>query len=349
MRGAQCPGREHEVTRLHARLGPIGVLDKAHHVPLVVGPGFEALHLRQGPYLGTGPDSQGEVVVVERVLRPHVATDVALTTQTTRLAVAVVQVAYCLLDGLPRDGPPPLVREGDGQLGQEPLFALGVDAVPGRRLVADRRGGRPECCGLRHRRVGGDVKGEDLGSEGPLDGVVVGLQVGPRDRPPTRGPVDLGVEPALVLADEDVGVDQRPTAETRRDDGVDVGEGAHIEEAEAPASRVPEVAGESVGRSRERTGWIGGATLEHEHVQPGLGEPHRGHGSAEARTHDHHVECLHGTPSRSPRTETARMMHCRRHTGTRLTSRSRGVQAGHSLGEDVSRVRRGRASTRRWP
>ena len=66
-------------------------------------------------------------------------------------------------------------------------------------------------------------------------------------------PSTVGVEPVLVLADEDVGVDERPAAETRPRRRCRCGRRTRTSKRpKLPASRVPEVAGEAMGRPRER-------------------------------------------------------------------------------------------------
>ena len=81
------------------------------------------------------------------------------------------------------------------------------------------------------------------------------LEIGPRHRPRSGVSVYLGLEPVLVLANEDVGVDQRPAAESGGDDRVDVGERPHVEEPEPLAPRGPRSCRRRPGASSGRR-WV---------------------------------------------------------------------------------------------
>ncbi|MCA1689129.1 MAG: hypothetical protein LC720_01360, partial [Actinobacteria bacterium] len=120
-----------------------------------------------------------------------------------------MEVGPGLDDRLPRDRGSPRVGEGHGQGHERPVQPESLSGVPVGEDLA-----RPV--------VGRRVEGEALDPHPPLDLVVVGVEVGPGDGPvlvAAPGEI-LGDEPPLVLAQEDVGVDQRPAAEPRGADGV---------------------------------------------------------------------------------------------------------------------------------
>src|SRR3712207_7789129 len=77
----------------------------------------------------------------------------------------------------------------------------------------------------------------------------------------------LGDEPLLVLAEQDVGVDERPTAQTAGHHGLQTTEGPHVEQPVQAAAGVPEGAPHGGGRPREAARGIGLPALEDEHAR----------------------------------------------------------------------------------
>ena len=236
---------------------------------------LEAPHVAQRPQLGAVVGGMREVVVVERVLGAVVAAHVALAAQLARRARAPVEVLELLHDRLAGDRRAPFVGEGDRQLRQEPLHAVGL----GGRLEGDR---------LRRLGVRLVVEGIGLQADHGLDPVVVGVEIVPRDRPVLVAAVAqvLLHEPLLVLADEDVGVDERAAAQARRHERVDPVEGPVVVHAGEAVGRVPEALAGAIRAAGERARRVGAAALQDADRLAGLRQPVRGHRAAEARAHD---------------------------------------------------------------
>jgi hypothetical protein len=192
-----------------------------------------------------------------------------------------VRVRPCrdvLDDRLARHGRAALVGERDRELGQEPLEPV----LLGRLLEGDRLG---------RRRVRFVLERIALQLEHPLDAVVVRVEVLARDGPVlVPAVVEVLVhEPALVLADEHVGVDQRAAAEPRADERVDAAEGPVVVHPDQAARRVPEALARAVGAAGERSRGIRAAALQYQHALARLGQPVRRHRPAESRTDDDRV------------------------------------------------------------
>ena len=167
-----------------------------------------ALARLEAPHVGQRADLRAlvlgvrEVVVIERVLGAEVAPDVAFAGHLARGAGPAVQVRDVLDDRLARHRRAALVGERDRELGMEMAQAELVR----RFLERDR---------LRRRRVRLVLDRELLEPDHLLHAVVVRVERGAVHRPvlvPAVAQVLLH-EPALVLADEDVRVDQRTAAE----------------------------------------------------------------------------------------------------------------------------------------
>src|SRR5207249_102064 len=117
-------------TRHWRVLVDVPVVDVRHLVPRPVRVRPQSLHVRAIPDLGAAGGGTREVVVVEGVLRPVVATDVALATQAAGRAEAVVEVGA--LEWRPWTGRLAGSGEGDPQRRQhEP----GVRAEPVGRIL----------------------------------------------------------------------------------------------------------------------------------------------------------------------------------------------------------------------
>ena len=243
---------------------------------------LERAHVGQRADLRAVVLGVGQVVVVERVLGAEVAADVALAAQLAGHAVAVVEVADLLLDLLPGDRRLPLVGERHGERRQEPLQPVAL----GRELEGDRLG---------RARVRLVLERVPLDADHPLDAVVVRVEVGARDRPVLVAAVGevLLDEPALVLAQEHVGVDQRAAAEAGRDERVDPAERPVVVHPGEPALRVPEALARAARAAGERARGIGAPALEHAHALAGLRQPVRHHRATEARADDDGVVVAH--------------------------------------------------------
>ena len=282
--GAQRAGAEHEVVagdRVQRRRAAV-VLGRRDVVERGVVDGvaaalarLEAAHVAQRAQLGAVVGGVREVVVVERVLGAVVAAHVALAAQLARRAGAPVEVLELLDDRLAGHRRAPLVGEGDRELGQEPLQAVGL----GGGLEGDR---------LRRLGVRLVVEGIALQADHRLDAVVVGVEIGARDRPVLVAAVAqvLLHEPLLVLADEDVGVDERAAAEPRRHERVDPVEGPVVVHAGQAVGRVPEALAGAVRAARERARRVGAAALQDADRLAGLRQAVRRHRAAEARADD---------------------------------------------------------------
>ena len=183
---------------------------------------------------------------------------------------------------------------------------LGLERLAGRRLGVFRRPERDgerralevevqapcgalQRAGLGDRVVARRVDRVALGALHRLGLLVVRVEVLARDQPALAAVVH---ERLGVLAQHDVGVDQRSATEPGRDDRVDPREAQDLVEAVPAARRVPERAAHVVRRARERARRPRPPALEHQHRPSGLREPARDGRSAEARADDDDVESL---------------------------------------------------------
>ena len=292
VRGPQRAGAEHEPvagqrqqrrrTAVRRGLAVLGVQRRVAHLVAAAVARLDRPNVAQRPDLSAVVLGVREVVVIERVLGAEVAADVALAAQLARDAVAVVQVAQLLLDLLAGPRRLALVGEGDGQRRQEPLEPVGL-------------GGVLEGVGLRRARVGLVLERVALEPDHRLDAVVVRVEVLARDRPVlVAAVVDVLLhEPLLVLAQEDVGVDERAAAEAGRDQRVDPLEGPVVVHPGQAALGVPEALARPVRAARERARRIRAAALEDAHALPGLRESVGHDGSSEPGAHHDRVEVRH--------------------------------------------------------
>ena len=128
-----------------------------------------------------------------------------------------------------------------------------------------------------------------------LDRVVVRVEVGAGHRPGFVAAVRQRIvldEPVLVLAQQDVRVDQRAAAEAARHDRVAAAEPPDVEHAVEPGGRVPERLAHLRGGAGEAVRRVGVAALEHDDRQAGLGQPVGRYRAAEAGADDHYVGVL---------------------------------------------------------
>src|SRR6266496_2935751 len=137
---AECSCREDERVgrdRRRRRLRPFaaGLVHDVVDLETAAVAGPERLDLAARPQFGAVALGGAQVVVVERVLRPVVAADVAFADEPARVAGAAVQVRVLLADRLPGHRRRALVREGDREIRQEPVVAEPLRGVPeGQRL-----------------------------------------------------------------------------------------------------------------------------------------------------------------------------------------------------------------------
>src|SRR5439155_18350605 len=122
---AECSCREDERVgrdRRRGRLRPFaaGLVYDVVDLEAAAVAGPEGLHLATRPQLAAMALGRAQVVVVERVLRPIVAADVAFADEPARVTGATVQVRVLLADRLPGHRRLALVREGDREVRQEP-------------------------------------------------------------------------------------------------------------------------------------------------------------------------------------------------------------------------------------
>jgi hypothetical protein len=243
--------------------------------------GLELLHLTPRQDLGTQPLGLGEVIVVEGVLGPVVAADIALADQAAGVARtrAPLYVPEPIANGLARSRFLAFVAEGDGQLGQFP-----VEAQP--------LGGIPELSCLGHLVVRRFVDRILLGAQHLLDLVVVGVEFGAGHRPvlePTTIEI-LFDEPLLGLADQDVRVDQGPPAKAAADHRPQPAERPDIVHPVQTLAGVPEVLLHPVGGAGKLAGRVRLPPLQDADAQPRLDEPVGRHRAAETGTDDYRVE-----------------------------------------------------------
>ena len=111
---------------------------------------------------------------------------------------------------------------------------------------------------------------------------------------PAAGHGLLVHEPLLVLAQQDVGVDQRAAAQAAGHHAVDAVEAPDVEQAVPALAGLPEVRGHAARGAREAAGRVGAAALEHDDRPAGLGHPVGRDGSAEPGPDDDDVDPLDG-------------------------------------------------------
>jgi hypothetical protein len=249
------------------------VVDDVSDLVPATGPGGEPAYLAAGADVGAAVARGRQVGVVEGVLGAEVAADVAFAGQSARLPWQAVDVAVLRLgergsgDRRPAGGRGE--RDGERRPGQ-------VQAQPVRCL--------PHRGGLRRVLVG--VR---CGAEHLLDPVVVRIEVTAADRPvlvPPAGQWRFVDKPLLVLAQQDVGVDQRPASEAAGDDSLQSAERPDVEQSVQTLAGVPEVAGHACGRPGEVAGRVRFAALQNHDGQTTVGELVCGDRAAEARA-DH--------------------------------------------------------------
>jgi hypothetical protein len=257
----------------------LDVLPVADPVALPSVQRLDRPHLAAGAQLGPLPLRVGQVRVVERVLRPEVAAQVAFAAQHAGRPRQVVEIVA--RHRSPRHRITAGRREQHRQLG-----ALG---------------GEPECVrgildgdGLAGRGVGLHIGRKALRRLHRAHVVVVLLEVAPADRPvlAAAGAEVLAHEGLLVLLEHHVRVDERPSAEPARDDHVEIAEAPELEEPMQVALRVPEGPPHLRRSAREGAGRVRLASFEDHDAPPALREPVGGHGAAETRAHHHDVEGL---------------------------------------------------------
>ena len=253
----------------------------------------ERAHLVARADVGARVPGGRDVRVVQRVLRAVVAADVALGDVLAGQAGRAVDVRPILADRLADRHRVAVVGERHGEVDEAPVVAELLCRVAKRPRLA--------------RQVGRQLVDRVLlDVHHALDAVVVRVEVGARDGPvlvavlPRAVAGLLAHEPLLVLAQQDVGVDQRAAAQTARADRVDVLEAPHVEHAVKPLAGVPELRLHPQRRAREgvRREWL--AALEQAHAVPGLGQAVRRHRSAESGSHDDGIEMLWGCGQRLP-------------------------------------------------
>src|SRR6185437_12827739 len=107
-------------------------------------------------------------------------------------------------------------------------------------------------------------------------------------------------EPVLVLAQQDVRVDQRAAAEAARHDGVAAAEAPDVEHAVEPGGGIPERPAHFRRGAREAVRRVGVAALEYDYRQAGLGQAVGGDRAAEAGADDYDVDVLWGAGLAGP-------------------------------------------------
>lgn len=226
-----------------------------------------------------------DVRVVQRVLGAVVAAEIALAGELAGQPRAAVDVRPVLLDRLTDQRRVAGVGERHREVDQAP-----VQAEPLRRVAKRQR--------LERLVVGVLVERVLLDVHHPLDTVVVRIQIGARDRPVLvaalpRAPARLlAHEPVLVLAQQDVRVDERAAAEAAGDDRVDVVEAPDVEHPVQAFAGIPELTLHPERRAREGVGRKRLSAFEQADAVPGLGQAIRRHRSAEAGSDDDSVEML---------------------------------------------------------
>ncbi len=273
-------------TALAVGLGIRPILQVANLVAAPVQRG-DAVHLGERPDVCALEGGGRQVVVIQGVLRALVAADVALAAEPAREPGRPVDVAVRrLLDQLLRLGSATGARS-------ERHRERRLDHLQPERLcrLAQRLRFRQIRVGVRRR------------SHHRLDRVVVTIEVVAPDGPVLVAAAGQGRvvhEPSLVLAQQDVGVDQRAAAQSRRDDRLDLAERADVEQAEQLVLRLPEGVAHLVGVAGEAARRVASPALEDDHGSPRVGQAIRGDGGAEPRSDDDRIEMLsdrrHGHP-----------------------------------------------------
>ena len=240
--------------------------------------------LMAGAQAGAMMPGGGQIGVVEAVLGPGVAADVAFAAQPAGGALAPVQVAVVRVhDRQPGPGHGTgRRREADRERRQLPGQAEFRRRVPHRARLGCR------CVRVHVQRVG-------RGAEHPLDLVIVRVEVGPGDRPrfvPAPRQRLILDEPALVLAHQHVRVDQGAAAQPAGHHRIAVGEPPDVEHPVTTPGRIPERPAHLRGRAREAVRRVRCAALEQDHRQARLGQPVRGHRTAEPGPDHHRVGLL---------------------------------------------------------
>ncbi len=236
----------------------------------------------------------GKIGVVQGVLAAVVAAEVALAAQHAGDPRPAVDVAVGRLpDGRPR--------------------YRGVAADPERDRQRRLLGGvsQPFPGLLQQFGPAGDLVtrlplGEALYIHHRFDGRIVRFQIGPADRPAlvTVAGGRVANEPLLVLAEQDVGVDERAAAQTAGDDRLEVGEGPDVEKAVPSLARIPEVRGDFGRRAGERPRWICLSPLEQDDAVARFGETVGGYRTTESRADNHDIRVFvltHPTPTPAAR------------------------------------------------
>ena len=228
----------------------------------------------------------GQVGVVHAVLRALVAADVALAAQPARQPGLPVQVAVeGQRDHLLRGGVHP--RHG-GERHRE------------RRhddLQAQRRGRVAQRPALG--QVGVGVRGR---LQHGLHRVGVRVEVASAQRPvlvPAARQRRVVDEPPLVLAQQHVRVDQRPATQSAGDDGLQLPEGADVEQAVQVVLGLPERPLHLVRAAGEAAGRVRLTSLEQDDRTARLGQPEGRHRAPEARADHDGVHMFHFTHVRA--------------------------------------------------
>ena len=281
---AEGPAREHEAVGAHLAVGlgdrveqVLGmaaarrqVLAVAHAPAVAVA--VQRVRLAARAHARAGVDGRAQVGEVDRLLGAVLAAHVAAAAQPAGLARRAVEVGGAVVEGLPR-----ALAEGHGQ-----RRALGLQARDPRGVQQRARLGRA---------VGPRVA---LGALHRVDGVVVAIEVGGRQRQA------VGREGLGVLAQHDVGVDERPAAQPAGGERVEALEVVVLEEAVHTPARRPQRSAPLARRAREGARRPRLAALEHEHRGPRLRQAARDDRAAEARPDDDHVEALSRHPRPTP-------------------------------------------------
>ena len=201
--------REHQAVGAHLAVGlgdrveqALGVACARRHVLAVadapavavaVAVAVQGVGLAAGAHVRPGVDGGAQVGEVHGLLGPVLAADVAGAAQPAGLTRRAVQVAGAVVVGLAR-----AIAEGHGE-----RRALGLQAGDPRRFEQRARLGRA----IRPRVA--------LGALHRFDGVVVAVEVRGRQRQAVGG------EGRRVLAQHDVGVDERPAPQPAGGDRVE--------------------------------------------------------------------------------------------------------------------------------
>ena len=137
--------------------------------------------------------------------------------------------------------------------------------------------------------------GYGVAPEHLLDPVVVRVEVGAAQRPALVAAARhrrLLHEPLLVLAQQDVRVDQRAAAETAGHHALEAAERPDVEQALHALARVPEVAAHRARGAGEAARRVGLAALQQDDGAARLRQPVRSHRTAEPGPDDHRVRVL---------------------------------------------------------